>query len=99
MVLSQVVAGRFSVVVSFGSSRPLSQRQGTFDDVEERATLKLPVVLPAGSKAQLKIDFEGEITGAMMGYYRSAWENEGKTEYYTLTQFEVRRCVYSQARR
>lgn len=62
----------------------------TLDEEAERATLPLPVKLPAGSKAELKIDFEGELTGAMMGYYRSAWENEGKTQYYSLTQFEVR---------
>lgn len=61
----------------------------TFDEENERATISLPTSLTAGSKIQLKIDFEGELTGAMMGYYRSAWEHEGKTKYYTLTQFEV----------
>jgi hypothetical protein len=25
----------------------------------------------------------------MMGYYRASWEHEGKTKYYSLTQFEV----------
>ena len=71
---------------------PLIQKASelSFSEEDERATFELPVTLPAGSKAQLKIDFEAELTGAMMGYYRSAWENEGKTEYYTLTQFEVR---------
>ena len=64
------------------------------NEADERATLKLPVTLPAGSKAQLKIDFEGELTGAMMGYYRSAWEHEGKTAHYSLTQFEVCLLLY-----
>lgn len=66
----------------------------TVDEEAERATLPLPVKLPAGSKAELKIDFEGELTGAMMGYYRSAWEHEGKTQYYSLTQFEVRHLLF-----
>lgn len=26
----------------------------------------------------------------MMGYYRSSWKHEDKTEYYALTQFEAR---------
>lgn len=62
------------------------------NEEEERAILELPMTLPAGTKAELKIDFEGELTGAMMGYYCSAWEHEGKTAYYSLTQFEVRTC-------
>lgn len=61
----------------------------SFDETHERATISLPTPLAAGSKAQLKIDFEGELTGAMMGYYRASWEHEGKTKYYTLTQFEA----------
>lgn len=61
-----------------------------FDETDERATLTLPTTLPAGSKAELKIDFAGELTGAMMGYYRSEWEHDGKKAYYSLTQFEVR---------
>ena len=76
-------------------SQPLTQEASSlkYDEEEERATLELPTTLPAGSKAQLKIDFEGELTGAMMGYYRSAWEHEGKTAYYSLTQFEVRYII------
>ena len=59
------------------------------DATQERATLPLSSTLSAGVKAQLKVGFEGELTGAMLGYYRSTWETEGKTKYYTLTQFEV----------
>ncbi len=62
----------------------------SIDEENERATVQLPTALPAGSKLELKIDFEGELTGAMMGYYKSAWEHEGKTKYYSLTQFEVK---------
>ena len=60
-----------------------------FDEANERATITLPTALPKGAKVSLRIDFEGELTGAMMGYYRSAWEHEGKTKHYALTQFEV----------
>ncbi|KAJ3551896.1 hypothetical protein NM688_g4446 [Phlebia brevispora] len=60
----------------------------TLNEKSERCTISLPTTLSAGSQAQLKIDFDGELTSGMMGYYRSAWEHEGKTKYYTLTQFE-----------
>lgn len=59
------------------------------DEEAERATLQLSKQLPVGSKAEFKIGFNGELTGAMLGYYHSAWEHEGKTQHYTLTQFEV----------
>ena len=65
----------------------------TYDDKDERATLPLPVTLPAGSKIALKIDFDGELTNGMMGYYRSEWEHDGKKAHYALTQFEVRSLV------
>lgn len=63
-----------------------------FDEDNERVALELPATLPTGSQVKLRLDFAGELTGAMMGYYRSAWEDEGKTKHYTLTQFEVRFC-------
>ncbi|KAH9483761.1 Aminopeptidase 2, mitochondrial [Psilocybe cubensis] len=62
------------------------------DKTQERVTYQLTDKLPAGSKAELKIAFAGKLTGAMMGYYKSSWENEGKTEYYALTQFEA--CIH-----
>lgn len=66
----------------------------TSDTIAERATLQFATPLPAGSKAQLQIGFQGKLTGSMLGYYRSAWEVEGKTKYYALTQFEVRLNFY-----
>ena len=59
------------------------------DNESQRTTVALAVTLPAGSKAELKLGFESELTSSMMGYYRSSWQHEGKTEYYALTQFEV----------
>jgi Peptidase M1 N-terminal domain len=62
----------------------------SFDETQERAAYHLDNALPADSKAEFKIVYKGKLTGSMMGYYRSAWENQGKTKHYALTQFEVR---------
>jgi aminopeptidase 2 len=61
----------------------------SFDRSQERAVYRLNNPLPAGSKAELKIAYAGKLTANMMGYYKSAWENKGRTEHYALTQFEV----------
>lgn len=55
--------------------------------------MQFPTSFPAGSKAQLRINFRAALTGDMMGYYYSSWKNEGKTKYYALTQFEVCFCT------
>ncbi|KJA27394.1 hypothetical protein HYPSUDRAFT_131428 [Hypholoma sublateritium FD-334 SS-4] len=60
----------------------------SFDKGQERTTYLLANTLPAGSKAELRIGFSGKLTGSMTGYYRSSWEEDGKTKYYSLTQFE-----------
>ncbi|KAF9533368.1 leucyl aminopeptidase [Crepidotus variabilis] len=60
----------------------------TFDKTQERTTFQLSRNLPAGSTAELKIGYSGELTGSMMGYYKSAYEVDGKTKHYALTQFE-----------
>lgn len=66
----------------------------SFDKTSERVAYKLNKTLPAGSKATLKISFQGKLTGSMTGYYRSAYEKDGETKYYALTQFEVcGRCI------
>jgi aminopeptidase 2 len=58
------------------------------DTTLERATFELKTTLPAGSKAQVRIPFNGKLTG-MMGYYPSSWDDNGKRRSYALTQFEV----------
>ncbi|KAG2116512.1 uncharacterized protein F5147DRAFT_673191 [Suillus discolor] len=60
----------------------------SFDDKAERCILSFSTPVPAGSKATLSIGFSGELTGAMMGYYKSSFEQDGTKKYYTLTQFE-----------
>lgn len=62
----------------------------TYDKKQERTTLHFAKPLPAGSKATLRISFDGTLTGNMKGYYRSSYEVDRVKKYYTLTQFEVR---------
>jgi aminopeptidase 2 len=64
-----------------------------FDTTAQRAVFTLPNALPAGSKAKFKIGFHGKLTGNMMGYYKSIWEQDGKTKAYALTQFEVSNVI------
>lgn len=67
----------------------------SLDKASERVAYKLNTTLPAGSKASLKIPFKGELTSSLMGYYRSAYEEDGKAKYYALTQFAVCGTYYS----
>jgi hypothetical protein len=60
----------------------------SFEKEQERMHVHFATPLPAGSKAQLQIAFDGKLTGSMMGYYYSSFEQDGETKYYTLTQFE-----------
>lgn len=59
------------------------------DAIQQRVTYKLTDILRAGSTAELKIAYTGELLSNMIGYYRSSWVNKGTTQYYALTQFEV----------
>ncbi|KAJ7824168.1 leucyl aminopeptidase [Mycena olivaceomarginata] len=36
----------------------------------------------------VKIAYSATLRGSMNGYYKSAWQRNGKTEYYALTQFQ-----------
>lgn len=65
----------------------------TFEDKSERAILDFSSPFAKHSKVQLKIDFNADLTGNMMGYYYSTWEKDGKKQYYALTQFEVKARV------
>jgi aminopeptidase 2 len=60
----------------------------SLDDQAERCVLSFSTPVPAGSKATLSVGFSGELTGAMMGYYKSSFEHDGTKKYYALTQFE-----------
>ncbi|KAL1741717.1 hypothetical protein HDZ31DRAFT_44813 [Schizophyllum fasciatum] len=60
-----------------------------FSEEEERLTVSFPAALPATSKATLTIHFKAALSDSLMGYYKSAWEDDdGIERYYALTQFE-----------
>ncbi|KAF9246581.1 hypothetical protein BU15DRAFT_39568 [Melanogaster broomeanus] len=60
----------------------------SFDSEAERGTLNFLTALPADSKATLSITFSGKLTGSMMGYYKSTYEQDGAKKVHSLTQFE-----------
>jgi len=62
----------------------------SFDSEAERGTLNFPTALLANSTATLTIAFTGKLTDAMMGYYKSTYEDGGEKKVYSLTQFAVR---------
>ena len=86
---SKLTLSSIKLVASSSLEKPLSP-DVSVDEKSERASLKFADTLTAGTQAQLHIVFEGEITGAMLGYYRSSWTHDGQIMYYSLTQFEVR---------
>ncbi|KAJ3908537.1 leucyl aminopeptidase [Lentinula edodes] len=78
-----------ATVHSTGSQSDQLSSEPSFDEKEKRVSFSFPTVLPAGTQAKITIGFSGELTGSMTGYYRSSFEEEGKTKYYSLTQFEA----------
>ncbi|KAJ7666625.1 leucyl aminopeptidase [Mycena polygramma] len=72
------------------ASLDVNQSQSTDIASQEsgRLTLTFLVALPTGSKAKLEIHYNAKLRASLNGYYKSAWKNDGKTEYYALTQFE-----------
>jgi aminopeptidase 2 len=61
----------------------------TLDSDLERVAYSIDGTVPAGSKAFLKVSFKAKLASSMKGYYKSTYDEEGKTKYYALTQFEV----------
>ncbi|KAJ7905297.1 leucyl aminopeptidase [Mycena olivaceomarginata] len=79
--------GTASIYSDVSQSEQLQSGQ-TIDKDLQRVTFVFPNALPAGSKAQLKVAFNGVLKSSMTGYYMSAWEQDGQTKHYSLTQFE-----------
>lgn len=53
------------------------------------ATVKFADTIPAGSSAQLKLDFVGVLNDNMAGFYRSSYKtSDGQTKYLASTQME-----------
>lgn len=59
------------------------------DNEAQVATVKFTDTIPAGSAAQLKLDFVGTLNDNMAGFYRSSYKmNDGQTRYLASTQME-----------
>lgn len=61
------------------------------DEAQQRITLGVPRSwnLDKGDKLALHASWTAELTGSMMGYYKSSWKKDGKDRHYALTQFEA----------
>ncbi|KAI9037006.1 M1 family metallopeptidase [Aspergillus affinis] len=59
------------------------------DKDKQVATIKFADTIPAGSSAQLKLDFTGILNDNMAGFYRSSYKSkDGQTKYLASTQME-----------
>ncbi|KAJ7046577.1 leucyl aminopeptidase [Mycena alexandri] len=77
-----------ATIYSDGLQSEQLQSGQTIDKDQQRVTFTFPQALPTGSKAQLKVAFNGLLRDSMTGYYISTWEQDGQTKNYALTQFE-----------
>ncbi|KAJ6546483.1 leucyl aminopeptidase [Mycena vulgaris] len=77
-----------SSIYSDGLQSEQLQSGQSIDKDLQRVAFTFPSALPAGSKAQLKVGFNGPLRASMTGYYVSTWEEDGETKNYALTQFE-----------
>ncbi|KAL4243857.1 Aminopeptidase [Abortiporus biennis] len=81
-------------VVAYSTGWDVSDYSGDSLDVRidvesERGIIDLPIILTAGHNVILKLGYEAEISGApLIGYHRSAWQQDGKTKYYAVTRFQ-----------
>ncbi|KAF9265351.1 leucyl aminopeptidase [Marasmius fiardii PR-910] len=80
--------GKAHVISDSSKGSPLVETKQIVDDGQKRVTFQFPTELAVDSKAQFQISFSGELKDNMLGYYRSAYEHNGKTRYYALTHFE-----------
>ncbi|KAE9406410.1 hypothetical protein BT96DRAFT_875684 [Gymnopus androsaceus JB14] len=88
MNCTRLKLGQATVQSTAFKSEQLSS-ESSFDEKTKQVSFIFPTAFPAGSQAKLTIPFSAPLTGSMTGYYRSSFEEDGKTKYYTLTQFEA----------
>ncbi|KZV81200.1 hypothetical protein EXIGLDRAFT_779983 [Exidia glandulosa HHB12029] len=75
-------------LVSDALQGEIATSTASIDKDKGRATFEFAKTLPKGSKARLTLPFVGKLTDSMIGYYISAYEQDGKKKYCALTQFE-----------
>ncbi|CAG8472919.1 15099_t:CDS:10 [Acaulospora morrowiae] len=57
---------------------------------DEMVIMTFPVLIPAKSKAELHLEYNGELNDDMVGFYRSSYKDDtGVTKYLATTQFEA----------
>lgn len=64
----------------------------TFDTDKQTVTFKFDDHLQAGKTARLYLKFTGELNDKMAGFYRAAYQEDGKTKYLATTQMEPTDC-------
>ncbi|RAK82529.1 M1 family metallopeptidase [Aspergillus fijiensis CBS 313.89] len=78
-----------NAVVSAQGSVVASQPEVSINQDTQVATVKFSETIPAGSSAQLKLTFTGELNDNMAGFYRSSYKtSDGETKYIATTQME-----------
>lgn len=75
-------------VVDLSSGHSFQQVERSNDDKQERVLLKFPTTFKKGAKTQLSLGWSAALTGSMVGYYKSAFTQDGVKKHYSLTQFE-----------
>lgn len=63
-----------------------------FDEEKQRVSFKVSKELQVDDDASLYIKFKGILNDQMAGFYRSSYEEDGKTKYLATTQFEPIDC-------
>mmetsp|Transcript_525 Transcript_525/g.504 ORF Transcript_525/g.504 Transcript_525/m.504 type:complete len:953 (-) Transcript_525:676-3534(-) len=63
-----------------------------FNEDQQSVTFKFADELVAGADARLSIKFTGELNDKMAGFYRSSYQEDGKTKYLATTQMEPTDC-------
>lgn len=63
-----------------------------FNEDQQSVTFKFADELTAGADAHLSIKFTGELNDKMAGFYRSSYQEDGKTKYLATTQMEPTDC-------
>ena len=59
------------------------------DTAMERVSFTFDEPIPSRTKAKLVIEYHGNLTGSLSGYYKSSLVQDGTKVNYALTQFEV----------
>ncbi|KAJ9313871.1 hypothetical protein DTO271D3_5759 [Paecilomyces variotii] len=78
-----------STTVSAGGAVVTSSPEVTYDQDAQTTTVKFKETIPAGSKAQIKQTFTGQLNDNMAGFYRSSYKDKnGQKKYIATTQME-----------